>query len=176
MHTTSLLALGLLLVSAGAQAAGSAEAAVPAASAPAREFTFSTRHPSRLLAGPIDVNMSKVPANLPYAQLSPAEQAAFKAHYEGMADDEEPPFPLHGLKDVYEPLAQLQTLLSAQGKFDAELLVGHDGEVKEVHVVRSPQRGFTRYATRILMLVRFKPGVCGGQACPSKFPVQVSLQ
>jgi hypothetical protein len=117
-----------------------------------------------------------VPANLPDAQLSREEQAAFKAFYEGMADDEEPPFPLTGLKDVYEPLAQLQTLMYAQGHFDAELLVGPDGEVKEVHVLRSPQRGFTRYATRILMLVRFKPGICGGQACPSKFPVQLSLQ
>ena len=48
--------------------------------------------------------------------------------------------------------------IGAQGAFEAIIIVGRDGKVEKVDVVRSPHESITQEAKRVMSTWRFKPG------------------
>lgn len=158
-------------------ALGSPSAAWAADSAePAPEYSFQAEAPVRLRGGPVDVRWQTVPFNRTYAQLSPSERAAFKSLYVDMPEADEPPFPVGGLKQIYEPIGQGQAALGANGTLVMEVVVGADGEPQEVHVLRSPNKQVTQFVAGVAMVTKFKPAVCSGKPCRAGFPIRVQFK
>lgn len=124
----------------------------------------------RDLTGPIEI-----PVNLPYEQLSRADRQKFHAHYESIAEGDEPPFPTQGLAALLKPIVQGQQKLRVAGDLTLIAAVSASGEVQEVRVHGSPSAEMTKFATQILFLTPFKPAVCGGKPCAMDFPLRLRL-
>jgi hypothetical protein len=118
---------------------------------------------------------SNLPLNRSYEQLSPIERMIVHSLYEHIADGDEPPFPLNGLKDIYGPLDKAQQILADEGKLFVVATVGSDGEVKAVSVQEAPSKKMSTFAANVLLLTKFKPAKCSGQPCRMDFPVQLNF-
>ena len=112
-----------------------------------------------------------MPFDKPYAELSPAQQVTLKSAYVEMGDGDEPPFPVAGLKAIYEPITEGQQRLMVSGTFRADVEVDERGDPVAIAVYRSPNRTVTRFVSRIVMLTKFKPASCAGSPCKMGFPV-----
>ena len=118
---------------------------------------------------------SDMPFDKPYAELTPAQQATLRSAYVAMGEGDEPPFPVAGLKAIYEPITEGQQRLLVRGTFRADVEVDERGDPVAVAVYRSPNRTVTRFVTSIVMLTKFKPASCAGSPCKMGFPVVVSF-
>ena len=117
-----------------------------------------------------------VPFNKQYAELSPEQRATFKSQYERMDEEDEPPFPLAGLRAIYEPIVKAQSRILIEGDFLAEVRVNSDGEVTEILVARSPSKAVTDFVSGVVFLTKFKPALCQGVPCAMGFPVRVGFK
>ena len=118
---------------------------------------------------------SVMPFDKPYAELTPAQQVTLKSAYVEMGDGDEPPFPVTGLKAIYEPITEGQQRLMVRGTFRADVEVDERGDPVAIAVYRSPNRTVTRFVSGIVMLTKFKPAVCAGTPCRMGFPVVMSF-
>ena len=116
-----------------------------------------------------------LPFDKSFAELTAAQQALVKSAYVEMGDTDEPPYPVGGLKSLYEPITQGQQRLHASGAFTAHVKVDSSGNPTEVAVFRSPSRAVTKFVTQVILLTRFKPAVCAGAPCKMEFPVRISF-
>lgn len=118
------------------------------------------------------VRGSVLPINRTYAQLTAEERAILHGWYENIPPGDEPPFPAEGLKPVFEAFRQGQAKFPATGEMFLIATVEADGKVSEVKVIGSPSPEMVKFAASVLILTRFKPGVCGGQPCRMEFPLR----
>ena len=125
----------------------------------------------RHVVGPIDIAI-----NLPYHQLSPADRAAVHAQYERIAQGDEPPFPAAGLRALLDPIRQAQAQFLGSGDLRLIASIGADGKARQVQAIGSPSPELTRFAAQVLMLVPYKPAVCGGQPCTMDFPLHMTFR
>jgi len=116
-----------------------------------------------------------MPFDKPYVELSPAQQATLKSAYVELGDGDEPPFPVAGLKAIYEPITEGQQRLMVRGTFRADVEVDERGDPVAIAVYRSPNRTVTRFVSSIVMLTKFKPAVCAGTPCKMGFPVVMTF-
>ena len=116
-----------------------------------------------------------VPFDKPYEQLSANHQGLLKASYVEMGDTDEPPYPLGGLKALYEPITEGQQRLMASGSFNADVEIDAQGNPIALAVYRSPNKAVTRFVSRIVMLTKFKPALCAGSPCKMGFPVRIGF-
>ena len=123
-----------------------------------------------------DVARSSIPINLTYAQLSPDDRAAFHANYELIAEGDEPPFPLEGLRALIDPIQKAQEKLFARGDLFLVATIGPDGKAKQVSSYRSPSSEMTKFAAQVLMLTPFKPAICSGKPCTMDFPLKMTFR
>lgn len=121
------------------------------------------------------VSGSNLPFDLRYDQLSPDQRQYFHSLYERVADGDEPPYPLNGLKDIYGPLSAAQRKLLVEGDLDITATVGSDGAVQRVSVHKAPSKAMGDFASKMLMATPFKPARCSGQPCRMDFPVSGSF-
>ncbi|HEY1147217.1 MAG TPA: energy transducer TonB [Pseudoduganella sp.] len=122
-----------------------------------------------------DAAIGTLPFDKAYADLSAEDKARFRAIYESMAEDDEPPYPLHGFKSLYRKIEVLNRKLDARGMLDLALLVGPDGLAQTVTVYKSPDDELTRSVSYLLMQEKFKPALCHGQPCAQEFPFRVNF-
>ena len=109
------------------------------------------------------------------AQLTDDEKRAVKSSYEAMEPLDEPPFPVVGLKPIYQAIAEVQQKLLEEGVLSMQAEVDASGVVTNVSVFKSPDNRLTQAAANVLMLTRFKPAVCRGQPCKMSFPLRVTF-
>lgn len=122
------------------------------------------------------VDSSVLPLNKTYAELTPAQQAALRSQYVGMAETDEPPFPATGLGPIFSALAQGQQKRLASGPLIIFVNVDARGQAQSAEVVQTPDRDMARFAAAVLMNQSFKPAVCGGAPCAMQFPLRVDLR
>jgi hypothetical protein len=150
----------------------------PAAAHPGRPAQAQSQpqpDPLRARYGSVTVGSANVPIDRPYEQLTPGQQRAFKNWYERMGDADEPPFPVAGLKAIYQPIVEAQSAARVSGEVFLEVVVDAAGTAQEVRVLESPSPTVARAIGEIAMQVPFKPARCEGQPCRMGFPVSVQV-
>ena len=113
---------------------------------------------------------SDVPINKRYDQLSLDEKARINGRYERIEPGDEPPFPLKGLKPIYQAMYKAQTKLLVTGRLTVVAKVDASGEVNEVRVIGSPSDQMSKVAALVLYETKFKPAICRGTPCSMEFP------
>lgn len=116
-----------------------------------------------------------LPSDKRYSELTQDQKNKFKAQYQSMAADDEPPFPVDGLAGLYKPIAEAQTSLRQEGPLDMEVEVDATGKARSVSVRKSPSPEMTQVAAAALMFQTYKPAVCSGKPCAMVFPLRVDL-
>ena len=117
-----------------------------------------------------------MPINLPYERLSTEDQDKFKRNYEKIEPNDEPPFPLGGLKSILDPIRKGQAKLLVDGELFLIAIISSSGEAIEVQAIGSPSPDMTRFAAQVLLLTKFKPAVCGGTPCRMEFPIRIAFR
>ncbi|MDP9108492.1 MAG: energy transducer TonB [Pseudomonadota bacterium] len=141
----------------------------------APSYTLRTDQDLRDRFGPSSATITSLSFDLTYAELSAAQQMLFKHYYVAMGEQDEPPYPVDGLKAIYQPITQAQARLGMQGQLDAEVTVADDGVPMDVKFYRSPNAALTKFVANLAMITRFKPGLCNGQPCKMGFPIRVTF-
>ena len=122
------------------------------------------------------VSGSVVPLDKAYAQLSREEQEYVKSQYEQMGPNDEPPFPLNGLRPIYKMIAAGQQKLLVTGNMSFAVNVNGQGEATSVSVFESPDPEMTKFAASVLMLQKYKPALCNGAPCTMQFPFRIAFE
>ena len=115
------------------------------------------------------------PLDKPYAQFSPAEKAALRAHYEGMPEADEPPFPEKGMGPVMSELRTVFAALGVPGHVSIYVSVNAAGVAQSVQLHRAPSPEVGKAVAFALMRVKYKPAVCGGRPCDMEFPFRIQF-
>jgi hypothetical protein len=112
-----------------------------------------------------------LPINRTYQQLSPEQRALVHSWYESIPPGDEPPFPAEGTKPVHDAVRKGQAKLLVKGELMLIATVEASGEVSSVKALGSSSPEMTKFASTILLLTKFKPAICAGQACKMDFPL-----
>jgi hypothetical protein len=110
-----------------------------------------------------------VPFNKSYSELTPDQQAGVKRQYLALEEGDEPPYPLHGLKPIYDWIKQAHGKLLVDGDLRLDVLVGKDGNALSVTTIGSPTPEMTKFATIVVGREKYKPAVCRGAPCDMIF-------
>jgi hypothetical protein len=119
---------------------------------------------------------SKIPLNKTYAELTPEQKEALHAMYQSLPPGDEPPFPEKGIKPIFNAVRNAQTILHARGELNMVVTVGPDGKaikVENFSNTRNPR--ITEATQQVLLLQKYKPGICGGTPCTMQFRFTQSL-
>lgn len=127
-----------------------------------------TKFKRKILSGPI-------PFDKPYSKLSERQKNIVRMDYEGIPDNETPPYPLHGLEAVYKPIIKAHQSILREGKLTAIALVNHEGDVEKVTVYKAPTTFFAELLNSILFSTKFEPGSCNGKPCNMEFFFDLEL-
>jgi len=111
-----------------------------------------------------------VPPDKPYSELTPEEKQRIKSLYEPMAEEDEPPYPEHGLGPIIKAVAKAQDRLMVRGRMILAVSVSSSGEATSVEVYESPDDHMTQIMGRVLLLTKYKPAVCHGVPCKMQYP------
>jgi hypothetical protein len=173
-----LLALGAgSLTVAQAQTAGSPSLSTPQSSIalPQQVLHEASSDTGSLMPKALVWN-SSIPLNKTYEQLSPKQKADFLALYESMAPGDEPPFPLEGMKPIFNAVKKVQFKLKARGELNLAVTVGPDGKATKVEDYGATDKHeMADFASSVLLMTKFKPAICNGKPCAMQFPFRLRL-
>lgn len=148
------------------------------ASAEAQQYVIKQSSPSvgSSIKKPI-LMVGSIPLDRPYAQLSAEDKNALRALYEKMGDNDEPPFPVRGLRPMYEALGRVheQLELAYHGPVTLYVDVDSQGQPGNMSVVESPDQQISQAAANIIAQQKFKPAVCNGTPCAMRFVFHAEL-
>ena len=116
-----------------------------------------------------------IPFDKSYEQLAADHRRMLKSAYVEMGETDEPPFPVGGLKAIYEPITEGQQQLMVSGTFSADVEIDVEGTPIALAVYRSPSKAVTKFVSSVVLLVKFKPALCSGSPCKMGFPVRISF-
>ena len=122
-----------------------------------------------------DVTSGAIPLNRRYSELTREQQALLKSQYEAIADNDEPPFPVDGLEPVFAAISKGQQRFLARGAMEIHVDIDDKGEAKAVRVFKAPDADMTKFAVAVLMLTKYKPGVCAGMPCAMAYPFRMTF-
>jgi len=165
------IALSALAV-AGTLAAASADAPANRKSYELKAWEAPTG--SHIRRSGVDAGL--VPFDKRYDELTPEQKRAFKDQYEGMPEGDEPPYPADGLQSIYGALASIAMRLQVEGPIEMHVDVDEKGVARAVQVLRTPRQDMTKPAATVLMLEKYKPGMCSGKPCRMQLPVRTTLR
>jgi hypothetical protein len=138
--------------------------------------TYSTREsvtgsliPQRITTG-IDVPIDKS-----YAQLTDAEKRRVKSLYQSMGAGDEPPYPLHGQREIIEAAQKLQESLRVTGELTLAVTVDSKGVPPNVEMIRSPDKEMTKFMAEVLMLQKYSAASCKGVPCQMQYPFRIDF-
>jgi hypothetical protein len=118
-----------------------------------------------------EVGSTRLPVNRTYQELTPEERAYVNSWYEHVAPGDEPPFPLNGLRSIFDVVRKGQERLLVTGKLYLVATVEPTGKVSTVKAYDSPSPEMVKFASEVLLLTKFKPAVCAGRTCRMDFPL-----
>jgi hypothetical protein len=120
---------------------------------------------------------SSIPLNKTWQQLTPEQKAEFRALYESMPENDEPPFPAEGLKPVFGAIKKAQNVLQAKGELNMAVTVGPDGKATKVEDFGGVNnKDMTQFAGSVLLMTRYTPALCSGTPCTMQFPFRLKLK
>jgi hypothetical protein len=122
------------------------------------------------------VSGSVLPLDKGYGELSPEEQSYVKSQYEQMGSNDEPPFPVNGLRPIYKALATIQRKIGVTGDMTLVVDIDDQGKATSVSALKSPDAEMTKLAASVLMLQKYKPALCSGSPCSMQFPLRVAFK
>jgi hypothetical protein len=146
------------------------------ANAPTRNMSSSSQETGTIIKKDIRWD-SKIPLNKTYGELTPEQKAELHAMYEALPEGDEPPFPEQGIKPIFSAIRKAQRIRQARGELIMAVTVGPDGvatKVEELGNVYDLQ--MTELAQQVLLLTKYKPGVCSGKPCTMKFKFTQKLK
>lgn len=123
-----------------------------------------------------EIQGSTLPINKRYHELSAGEREFLNSMYENIRPGDEPPFPAEGLKPIYDSVRKAQQKLLVTGKLILVVTVDSSGEASAVKAIGSPSDEMTRFVASVLMLVKYKPAVCGGSPCQMDYPFSFDFE
>jgi len=169
------LGSGLLIVAADNQgAAPGADSAKQDPTNPVRETTIKQKLTGSNIAR--DVQSSIVaPPNKQYSELTTDEKRLVKAQYVAMADEDEPPYPINGHRNILMAAEKAQYKYRANGELSVLVDVNANGEATKISVMKSPDDDLTMDLARVLMLQKYKPAMCKGVPCNMQFPFRMTF-
>jgi hypothetical protein len=167
------LRAGVIAVCLLAAAAPAAIAGTDAQASAAPAFTLKDIFTGSIIA--LDVASAAIPFDKTWAELTPQQQEIVRSDYETMPPGDEPPFPLHGLKRIVQPIAKRADSTGDFGKLIASVTVDGEGNAHDVVVYKSPSKELTALAAAGLIDTKFKPAACKGQPCTMAFVLRVEL-
>ena len=106
-----------------------------------------------------------IPINKPYGELTQEERSLISRAYPHLSPGDEPPFPKRGLESVINPLIQAQDRLLASGKLRLTVSVDANGQAQSVRPEGTPNRRMIEFASKLMLLIEYKPALCAGQPC-----------
>ena len=159
----TVLGITLLAVAGSVQAG---EVNMPYSPTPERPVTGT------MIERPV---VTGIPIDKSYAELSPEHQSTVKANYGTLGASDEPPYPLNGLKEISQRIANSEVSASVDGELVMQVDVSSSGVATNVTTVHSPNPSIARTAAIALQREKYKPGICHGQPCAMPFIYHVEL-
>ena len=117
---------------------------------------------------------SRVPYDLSYAQMSPAQKQAVSSMYPLMDPADEPPYPQNGTVAVLRAVSDY-AYVGAKGSLMLLVTVGANGKAKSVTAIGQPGPEMTEFAIRAVMLDKYKSAMCAGKPCEMVFPYSLGF-
>lgn len=146
--------------------AGGRVLGVPPAKVDTGSYILKSAEPPTGSHLPLKLASAKVPVNARWGELTPAQQNRVKVEYEALEHGDEPPFPVHGSRELLDAVSQISGAFPAvAGVLRLYVLVGADGTASTVSAVRSPDPELTRLVSAAVMLQRYKSAMCRGRPC-----------
>jgi hypothetical protein len=118
---------------------------------------------------------STLPLNRRYAELDDAEKAWLRADYEDMPAGDEPPYPADGLLTVFTAIKDGMEKHGPLGTMTLVADVDSDGKVRHVDAFGKVDSDFAQFASRVLVAIPFKPGVCAGRPCNMQYVLRMEF-
>src|SRR5689334_12798339 len=83
---------------------------------------------------------AEVPLDKRYEQLTSEQKRLVRSSYGPMGRYDEPPFPLHGLKQLILSAEEGANRARAAGELDIRVVVGADGKARSARIYKAPDR------------------------------------
>jgi hypothetical protein len=116
-----------------------------------------------------------VPVDKNYVQLTPEEKRRVRSLYQSMPEGDEPPYPLHGLRPIFEAAERVQKALQVNGKLALAVTVNSKGEPINVEMIQSPDKQMTKIMAEVLLLQKYSPASCKGIPCQMQYPLRINF-
>ena len=119
---------------------------------------------------------SYIPFKKRYHQLTDEQKSIYRLNFEGIQDNEIPPFPKKGMRDIYTPLVKGHARQGGGGFLALVATVNKKGDVEKVVVLLQPSKKLGDLAIAVLFNTKFKPAKCDGKPCEMEFPFEFELR
>jgi len=119
---------------------------------------------------------TQLPFDKPYEKLTAAEKNLVRSKYENLGPNDEPPYPLDGMRAISEDVVKVQKRVLANGRFQAAARVETDGHASKVSIYALPDERVKEILSWILLKTKYKPGKCNGKPCAMDFLVDFNLE
>jgi hypothetical protein len=119
---------------------------------------------------------SPIPFDKEYHQLTEKQRRIYRTQWEGLTEDEIPPFPKRGTRSIYNPIIKGHERISRGGLLRLIAQIDEKGNVSEVAVYDSPHEDITELAIAVMFHTKFKPASCAGEPCKMDFPFEIDLR
>ena len=162
--------LALLIVSTGAVAQ---DVSVPVK--PKKQYVYKNDEVRLGTHIPTNMTVTDHPIDVPYDDLLPEQKASWKSQYLAMPADDEPPYPVVGLKRTMKAVLKAAQRTDTDGDIDAVVVVRDDGTPDSVSILKAPTHKLGTFVAQALMLEKFKPAKCAGKPCAMEFPFQMRI-
>ncbi len=121
---------------------------------------------------------ARLPFDKTFAELSAAQVAYIRDQYDGLAPDEEPPYPQEGMQAIFRLVDKSADQIigrSDKGPLVAVAKVDDRGVVTSVAVFKTPGASVTAAISYALMNTPFKPARRNGAPVAMDYVVRVDL-
>jgi hypothetical protein len=112
---------------------------------------------------------SIMPFDKPYAELTQTQQQILKEQYESMSAGDEPPYPIHGTKDIWKSLIKGSDRYGEHGTLRIIVDVDSDGTATKATVLEAPGEQLATYMSTVLLKQHYKSALCAGGPCSQQF-------
>ena len=118
---------------------------------------------------------SGVPFDKSYSEMTPEQKQMLKSAYEKMGPDDEPPYPLHGIKTLVESIIKASGKLRDTGSLVFLVNVSSKGDAQAISVIDSTSPEMTQFVSQVLFLTKYKPALCAGVPCDQQYMFRFRL-
>ncbi|AXI01953.1 hypothetical protein [Aquirhabdus parva] len=142
----------------------------------ADQYTLHQETPTTGSNIPAVTAIGDIDFNKRYADLTPNEVASVKNQYEKLGDQDEPPYPINGMKPLMNDIVRIQSAVLASGDLFAAVSVDAKGDGQSVKFYQIPDPEMTNPIAFVLLKTKYKPALCSGQPCAMDFPFKMKFK